>query len=453
MKTKPKIPKVVWAIPLLMPLLMGQSSSSCASNPTDKRPRIELSHSADLIYTDTNTARTQRIPDIAGNEIDQICVGHDKIICEWGVHPSDVDRALDQYGPTASGRPEIDDAPLLAENFARCGTGETFVGVCEDWHDALGPYSASIGAEAITMFDRGQCSVSLPTQVLVDKILTLFKTQAAERLGDDQRHPEGKDVALWTDFVYGMKEGNEPFRAWTDWKVLEHPILGDKKFSTIGEVIVEGSYKVDGNLEWRFDLDRYGDSTAGAFLAGSLQTLWYANPLTFWTVFLGNCEKDRPMRVRFRGEFQATEDGGVGIKINDSDTCGPNRDGPCTWAHIYPWPARPVCNNRIKPDMEKQFVSGILAGMVNPETGKPRCLTCREDGTSELPFYLKNGDPIPIRRVVMGPTETTFVFIDDVGDPEQNEHYYELYDRNLCNFDRPDANTDYTVLTRGGTTL
>jgi hypothetical protein len=39
------------------------------------------------------------------------------------------------------------------------------------------------------------------------------------------------------------------------------------------EIVVEANYSVDGNLDWRIDPDRFGDTTAGAALAYSLQAL------------------------------------------------------------------------------------------------------------------------------------------------------------------------------------
>jgi hypothetical protein len=57
--------------------------------------------------------------------------------------------------------------------------------------------------------------------------------------------------------------------------------------------------------------------------------------------------------------------------------------------------------------------------------------------------------------VVTGPKEITFVFIDDLTDPDQaeaNARYDELYDRGLCNLARPVANVGLTDLTAGGMT-
>jgi len=446
---------------------MGQAANSCVTTVKDTRPIIKMSKSSDLIFAVAQAglgtekeAKTKVVPQTTLNgrpdpsNIDEICVGPEKIVCEWGVHPNEAVRGFEQYGPTTGYRPLIENNESYPENLARCGTGKTYQGICEDWLTAVGPNAAHIDPEAITMFDRGICSAQMPLDFALTLLLYNFKKQANERLGNDQRDPQGQDVILWTDFVYGLEKGDEsqgPFRAWADWSVVP---AGPFETLTIGEVIIEGNYRVNGDLEWRFDPERYGSSTAGQILAVSLQSLWYLNPSLFWTVFLGDCDKHRPLRMQFRGELAASENGGLGIKINDSDTCGPNGDGPCTWAAIKDWPGpHPICNNRIKPQIQDNFVAGIKDGMVNRETGKPFCLSCTEDGGSILSYKLKNGDPIPIVRVVTDPSEVTLVFVDDLNDPDQLAVYNELFPRGMCSGHRVGANSEYAVPSAGGVTL
>ncbi len=154
-----------------------------------------------------------------------------------------------------------------------------------------------------------------------------------------------------------------PFVAWQDHTIRNRP---SSLFNgeALSEVVIESNYKVDGNIEWRFDQDWLGQGTPGAILSNSVQAMLLANPLTFWApIFLGDCEKDQPMRVRFRGTLEASENGGVGLRVNENTNCGPNGDGPCTWAYVYPWPARPICNNHIKPKIESNFVEQLVIGM------------------------------------------------------------------------------------------
>jgi hypothetical protein len=442
---------------LLIPLVIGAEATDCAVEEHMQRATVRFAPTGKVTFPEGPDAYALPI-DTQESDVEEICVNASHVVCEWENDINEL-RPMESHGPTTWGRDMIETGDTVVDNLVRCATGTSLGGVCEDWLGALGNNHSQMSSDSkmVSVFDRGLCSATLPTELFTDLVLNEFKKQAEERLGTN-RDPNGEDVILWTDFVVGLKKSDKPFRAWTDWRhghLAGYSSTADAEhFRMRSEIVVEANYYVDGNLDWRIDPDRFGDTTAGAALAISLQALWYANPLTFWTVFVGNCEKDRPLRVRFRGEWAATSDGGVGLKVNTSRTCGPNNDGPCTWASVLDWPARPLCNNRVKPEIENNFVTGIAAGLTDPETGEPRCLTCRQDGGSLIPFALYNEDtgkfePLKVKRVVQTPAEMVFVFVDDVMDPL----YPALKNLGLCNYDRPAANSDYVELPSEGSTL
>lgn len=432
---------VLVAIPVAL-ALMGQAT--CEPLP-DKSNRVNFNRAPTARFSSVEgQAQTKPIPSVYGhlpNHMTQICTGADKAVCEWVTDPNEP-LSFEHYGPTTGYRPLIEDNPSHADNLVRCAKGDTYAGICDSWLGTVA-YGAAWNAKAVTVADIGDCSISLPTEFFVSQILEQFQIQSDERLGE-QRDPQGEDVVLWTDFVLNLRDSEEPFRAWTDYTYDEDGL-------TRSEVIIEGEFWVDGDIEFAFDPDWLGSGTAGAILSTSLQLIWFTNPWLVWTVFLGNCEKDRPMAMQFRGSFEATSEGGIGLRINDSNSCGVAGNQPCSWTYVYPWPARPLCNNQVKPRIEREFTDGFVAAMTHPATGEPACLTCREDGSSLLPFTF-NGEPIKVERVVHLPNEVVLVLLQSklVG---PYKHLYDEYKaRGWCDNDRS-MNSEGVVLTAGGLTL
>jgi hypothetical protein len=281
------------------------------------------------------------------------------------------------------------------------------------------------------MFDIGTCSAALPTPYFIDTFVGEFQKQADNRL-TNQAPPAENDVVLWLDFTLGLKDTDKPYQAWLDWTSRTDAL--SNREHTLGEIVVEGWYRVDGDISWKLDPDWLGSSWGGAVLSSTIQTSLYA--LGGWTaIFFGDCERDRDMAVQFKARFEATDEGGVGLVVNQTSLCGRYGDQPCSWASIDPWPARPICNNQVKPQIESKFIKNLVAGMSDPLTGKPRCMTCTSDGGSLLPFKLANGSPIPVKRVVLTPTQIYFVFLEDIL-ADNNGIYHELYSRGFCNADR-----------------
>jgi hypothetical protein len=328
-------------------------------------------------------------------------------------------------------RTAIVNNPDFVDLTARCGAGKTYAGICEDWLGTLGPGATVMSPKAVTMFDIGTCSASLPTAFFVDTFVSEFQKQADTRLAT-QSPPGENDVVLWLDFMLGLKDTDKPYQAWLDWTSYTDPY--SSREMTRGEIAVEGWYRVDGDISWKLDPDWLGESWGGAVLSTGIQSSLYA--LGGWlAIFFGDCERDRDMAVQFKAQFAATPEGGVGLIVNQSSTCGPDGDAACTWASIDPWPARPICNNQVKPEIESKFVENIALGMTDPDTGKPRCMTCTSGGGTLLPFKFANGDPIPVKRVVLTPQQIHFVFLEDLL-ADNNTVYHELYSMGLCNADR-----------------
>lgn len=439
---------VAFCLPLILAaayLNMGQSS--CGGGSTDKRPRTLMTVSSPIIFPDNTLAHTAAVPGNDGffrrNQVDELCTGQNKVLCEWTAHPNHP-RAYDMYAPRER-RTEIESYPEDVEQTARCGSGETYAGICEDWLGTLASGSQYLqpAPQALTMFDIGVCSASIPTSIFINTVMSEFQKQADARL-NTQVPPGESDVVLWLDFVFGLKDTDKPYQAWLDW--TSHTD-GYNREMTHGEIVVEGWYRVDGDISWSLDPEWLDDSWGGTFLSSGIQTTLYA--LGGWAaIFFGDCERDRDMAVQFKGRFEATDEGGVGLVINRGTTCGANGDAPCSWASIDPWPARPICNNKIKPDIESRFIDNLEAGMTDPITREPRCLTCTSDGGTLLPFQFDNGDPIPVKRVVLTPSQVYFVFLEDLL-AENNYVYNELYARKLCNADREADSSTKSFKLRG----
>lgn len=386
------------------------------------------------------------------SSIDRFASGPQKVICDWQQHPN-IPQAFETYKPGTGTRPGIDGPHPSAEptNLFLCTQPTTFAGIVEDY----GPHVNAVHErdwrpwtpQAYSVHDIGECSAFLPVETFVGTIREQFQRQADNRLGE-QTSPDSTDIALWLDFTVELKDHAQDVLAWTDFTA--HGIGFEERFppasqsaSGLNEVVLEAMYRVDGDMRWSFDPGWLGNSVGATFLSTAIQgtLLSTAGTLFPWLFFIGNCERDRNLRMHLRGRFRATPDGGVGLALNTSETCGPDQRQPCTWTRVQSWSVfRPVCNNRIKPKLQRRFTEGAIIGLQD-EYGAPRDLTMRSDGTSLLPWEW------PIVRVEMTPAEIHFIFLEECDDdPELCD---ELRAARVCGFDRAVSN-EYRVLTIGG---
>ncbi|MDH3202041.1 MAG: hypothetical protein OEM15_14210 [Myxococcales bacterium] len=386
------------------------------------------------------------------SSIDRFASGPQKVICDWQQHPN-IPQLFETYAPGTGTRPGIDgpDPSTDPTHVFLCTQPTTFAGILEDY----GPHVNAVHdpdwrpwtPQAYSVHDIGECSAFLPVQNFVGTIREQFQRQADNRLGQ-QTSPESMDIALWLDFTVELKDHAQDVLAWTDFTA--HNIGFEERFppasqsaAGLNEVVLEAMYRVDGDMQWNFDPGWLGNSAGATFLSAAIQGTLFASAGTLfpWLFLIGNCEKDRDLRMHLRGRFRASPDGGVGLVLNTSETCGPDQRQPCTWTRVQSWSIfRPVCNNRVKPDLEQRFTQGAIIGLQD-ENGEPRNLTMRSDGTSLLPWQW------PIIRVEMTPTDIHLIFLEECDDdPELCD---ELRAARVCGFDRPISN-DYHVQTIGG---
>ena len=419
---------------LLMPafamFLMGQTAATSCNRNTEPQ-QVWTSHTRWLRFppSPSNWAATLDVPD--GEAIGGTCSGPQKILCEWEFDPN-APQPFENYGPQTDARAEVENiwSRYVPANTVQCAMATTPALICEQWAPLVdAPFE---DPSAMTSFDVGECSTAFPTEFFVDMLADQFQKQSDGRLEQSQG-PAGEDIALWLDFVVGLKDHSSPVQLWTDYS--SSPPDG----RTISELIVQSWFRVDGNVSWQLDPDWLGGRPGADTLARGIQTTLYILGAPLGLFSIGNCEKDRDMAVQMRGELVATPDGGFGVRINTNQDCGPNRNGPCTWAAIDPWPARPLCNNRIKPQIESNFVNGIVTGFMSD--GVARNLNKRADGQDLLPF------PYPVRRVAVTPTQIHFVHLEEAND--DYDAWQDMLRRNLCGLDRQVDNQEQALLYGG----
>lgn len=388
------------------------------------------------------------------NVVETICTDQKHIVCEWGIDPN-AGRAFDTLPHT--GLTYTASEADIIEVVSRCAKGDTYAGVCESYRDLLADPSDNFGVTAVSSANIGECSGALPTSLFVGGLRDAFQEQSDQRLGQ-QTGPESEDIALWLDFTVGLKDSARPVEAYVDFEYLDTTLgpIGYQEYEQFqSELVLKAHYYVDGDFGWSFDPDWLGGNVGQQFTAMSIQLGLYHFGVP-WLFFIGDCERDRPMSVQLRGKLVPSLDGGVGVEANLGNDCGPDKNLPCSWATIYPWPSRPLCNKRIKPRIEENFVANAAIGYYDFEREGPRCLTCKGDGSSSLPWVdnrpgqtLEDGRPKPldIADVIVTPDLVHFVFLKSrLDDPFLYDH---LKDRGLCGNDRKLAGAT-TFITANG---
>ena len=411
-------------ISMLALLLVGTTflvGPSCNRDARENYSKVKLENAFDPTWRRNAERGGHVLPDGRRDRITDICTDHQKIVCDWIEDPN-VPRAFEYANGTNGVNYDI-NGPMELENAVRCVQGQTANGICEP-HEVVAGESAGV-IRAVEVADIGECSTSIDLRLFTQGIAENFQKQAADRLGE-QRPPETEDVALWLDFVSNLKQGDWPVQAFVDTTISEYDLAKT-------EFVMRASYRVDGGIEWNLEPTWLGEKPGAQGVASVLQVVLLG--IAFPFLDIGDCEKDRPMVVQLRGAFHPTPDGhGIGIKLNESSTCGPWNTWPCTWVSVLDWPARPLCNNRIKPRIESGFLDGVRAGFSAPG-GQVACLTCKAGGGSALPIaYGSNGELLPIARVeAIGGTLHLIHFEN----PERGNPAYEwLKDRNRCGLDR-----------------
>lgn len=430
--------------------------------PQPEARKVYMLDGSDLTVPGSTENRTWF--ETVDSSVDRVCIGPDKVVCDWNIHPASI-RYFEQWYPGVGHRDGLDGTMTVSaapEQIVHCSLPTTRNGTCEDY----GPMIKAVHdpdwrpwtPEAYTFHDIGECSGSFPTQFFMTLLREAFQDQADDRLGA-QVGPEGEDIALWLDFIVNLGDHPDPVLIWADYSaqgVYPHGILGRFPGKSAGfgagEIVLESEYKVDGDLSFDFDPTWLGDSTGSRILSIGIQTAIFTTlfPTSLIFPFLGNCDKDRDLRMHIRGQLAPSADGGVGIKLNLDDTCGPDERQRCTWVAVGNWPKiRAICNNRVKPQIESNFLNGLIVGLQD-ENGLPRNLVVNENGDSLLPWRDSRGRAIPIKRVVHTPTDVHFVLLEKESDDPAL--YDTLEGRGLCGADRASrlSNDNWITLLRGG---
>lgn len=417
---------------VFLPLLVGVSTCT----PTDSRknysilkftksPTAELARDKKQVSVHTDPGGTMWQPfwnfTRTHDRLTDVCTDENKVVCEWDADPNNPRVFESTNGVNGHA---WNGSPTDVENRARCVQPRTAAGICEDHLALVGGQSWNVSA--VSVFDIGECSSSMPTKEFAALIAEEWRKGNEDRLGTGDP-PNSDDITLWSDLTVGLKNGDFPPEVFFDWTIGPTMLL--PRGATSSELVARVAYRVDGNMDWSFQRswlnedDYFGNPLDSRFWEGfslAVQGLIRFNPVTFWLpIVLGNCEKDRPAVVQIRGAFEATTEGvgGVGVDVNSNNNCGPFWNWPCSWSSVLDWPARPYCNNHIKGRIENWLLSGAYVQFgeqpadVRDDDGYllevEECFTCTPEG-SILPFRYSRGY-LPILEVVQTPTRVHFV--------------------------------------------
>lgn len=378
-----------------------------------------------------------------GDRLTDVCTDENKVVCEWDADPNNLRVFESTNGVNGHA---WNGSRTAIENRARCVQPRTAAGICEDHLALVGGGAQSWNVSAVSVHNIGLCSSSMPANEFAALLTEEWRKGTEDRLGG-QTPPNAGDVFLWSDVTIDLKTGDFPPEMFFDWTV---PIFlpGQRDASMEAESVLRTGWRVDGDLDFSFDRDwhvrewpegTYGDQLFGNDNQGTtervsvmLQALVRFNPITFWLpLVLGNCEKDRPAVVQLRGSFEGTdsdpsdrESGGVGLRVNSKNNCGPNGNWPCSWSSVLDWPARPWCNNHMVGRIQDFLLASSYAqfgeqppSVTDPNGNRPEiedCFTCTEAGSILPPFHDRLGNRLPIRDVVLTPTRVHFVHVTEI---------------------------------------
>lgn len=414
--TEPTIPKALTAA-ILVALSMGQTQADCQQENINQN--IKLRNGENVQGPDQSDNRTFFLN--TDSSIDRLSLGPQKVICDWRDHPNRP-QAFELAKQDARFRDGIDgDAPdLTPTHVVTCRQPTTLAGIFEDYGPLVGAPPDDPGwrpwtPEAYSVHDIGEFSAPLDRDLFLGLIRSKFQEQTDERLGAET--PAGEDVVLWLDFIFGLEPHSQPVLLWTDYTArglgheVRFPHDKDEAYG-VSEIILEVKFRASGALAWRWDLDWIGDSFGARALAGGIQsTLLIVGGTIFPPLWLvGDCDKARDLRMHLRGKLVATVDGGVGLDLNTSDTCGADQRQPCTWTRINQWNAtRIYCNNTVKPTIERQFTEAAIAGLADDE-GAPRNLINDAEGRPLVTLAA------PVERVAMTADKVHLVHLERCDD-------------------------------------